>query len=65
MKEAKISVERIKRTLKTRAEDIEKRLNENRRLGEEIGIRGTPAFLIGEEFIPGYVDEGTILQKLK
>lgn len=65
LKDAKISVDRIKRTLKTRAEDIEKRLNENRRLGEEIGIRGTPAFLIGEEFVPGYVDEATILEKLK
>lgn len=65
LKEAKISVDRVKRTLKTRAEDIEKRLNENRRLGEEIGIRGTPAFLIGDEFIPGYVDETTILEKLK
>ena len=65
LKEAKISVERIRRTLKTRATDIEKRLNDNRQLGNEIGIGGTPAFLIGEEFVPGYIDESAILEKLK
>lgn len=65
LKKAKISVERIRRTLKTREKDIEKRLEDNRRLGEDIGIRGTPAFLVGEEFVPGYVDENTLRGMLK
>lgn len=65
LKEAKISVERIRRTLKSNATDIEKRINDNRQLGNEIGLNGTPAFLVGEEFVPGYIDENTMKEKLK
>lgn len=65
LKSAKISVERIKRTLKSREKDIEKRLNDNIQLGKEIGLNGTPALLIGDELVPGYVEENALRAKLK
>lgn len=35
---------------------IEKELNSTLNLAQQLGIRGTPAFIIGEEMIPGAID---------
>ena len=35
------------------APEIREELNDNIRLAQELGIRGTPAFIIGDEIIPG------------
>lgn len=40
-------------------------LDENRRLSEKLGINGTPAFIIGEEVIPGAVGAGPLREAIK
>nr|WP_246736399.1 DsbA family protein [Enterovirga sp. DB1703] len=39
-------------------------LDENRRLAERLAINGTPAFIIGEEVIPGAVGAGPLRQAI-
>ncbi|GHU29898.1 hypothetical protein FACS1894152_8220 [Bacilli bacterium] len=65
LKTAKVSLEKVTRTLKTKSEEIDKRLEENRNLSSIIGFDGTPAMIVGEEFIPGYVEAGVIIDKLR
>tara|TARA_R110000868_G_scaffold394439_1_gene665788 strand:+ start:1517 stop:2278 length:762 start_codon:yes stop_codon:yes gene_type:complete len=36
-------------------EDVKALLDRNRALADELGISGTPAFIIGSEFVPGYI----------
>ncbi len=65
LKTADISTEKIKKTLRTKNKEINERIDENKKLGFSINLQGTPALIIGEEFIPGYVDAETIKAKLK
>ncbi len=65
LKTANISTEKIKKTLRTKNKEINDRIDENKKLGFSINLQGTPALIIGEEFIPGYVDAETIKAKLK
>jgi protein-disulfide isomerase len=62
---AKVNTDKVKRTMKLRAEEIDGRIEENRAIADAIGIQGTPALVIGEEFVPGYLDAETILNKLR
>ncbi len=39
-------------------------LNENLRLGQLIGVNGTPAFVVNGEFVPGYLDENRMADLL-
>lgn len=39
---------------------VEKEIQTNSRLAQELGINGTPAFIIGEHVIPGAVDMATL-----
>lgn len=64
LKKSKIDVNLIERTLKNKKSDIEARIQENKEIASLLGLQGTPAFVIGDEFIPGYVDEATILNIL-
>jgi len=41
---------------------ITAQLNRNRQLGQLVGITGTPAFLVGEQLVPGAVDLDTLKQ---
>lgn len=54
----------IEKVLKDKESEINNRLKSNRELASSLGLRGTPAFVIGEEFIPGYVDATTIKSML-
>jgi protein-disulfide isomerase len=36
----------------------------NRALAQQLGINGTPAFIIGEELIPGAVELDVLLAKI-
>lgn len=62
---AGIRVDVIERTLKNKKNDIDERLKANKEIGDALGLQGTPAFVIGEEFVPGYVDAATIQDMLK
>ena len=53
-----LDVEKLKRDMEDPA--IEKVIADNRGLAERIGIRGTPAFIIGDQLAPGAVDTGSL-----
>jgi protein-disulfide isomerase len=38
------------------SKEVEALIAQNRQLASNLGIQGTPAFVIGGEFVPGYVD---------
>jgi protein-disulfide isomerase len=42
------------------APEIQEAIDANYRLAQELGIEGTPAFVIGEELIPGAVDKARL-----
>ena len=42
------------------APEIQEAIDANYRLAQELGIEGTPAFVIGDELIPGAVDKGRL-----
>jgi protein-disulfide isomerase len=42
------------------APEIQQAIDANYRLAQELGIEGTPAFVIGEELIPGAVDKARL-----
>lgn len=65
IKKSRINLDRILRTMKSKSDEIDKRIEDNKRLANEIGIQGTPALMIGDEFIPGYVDAETMRIKLR
>ena len=50
---------------KINSEDVTKHLENSTKHGNRIGLRGTPAFIIGNELIPGAVDLNTLKQKLE
>ena len=45
-------------------EEIDAQLRRNYELAQELQIRGTPAFIIGDELIPGAVDLRTLRRKI-
>ena len=48
-----LDVERLKRDME--APDIERALKATRNLAEQLDIRGTPGFVIGDEIVPGAI----------
>jgi protein-disulfide isomerase len=45
-------------------EEIDAQLRRNYELAQELQIRGTPAFIVGDELIPGAVDLRTLRRKI-
>jgi protein-disulfide isomerase len=50
-----LDTERLARDMQAPA--IDQQLQENFALAQELGIEGTPAFVVGEEVVPGAVDK--------
>jgi protein-disulfide isomerase len=44
------------------AADITARLDENMRLAQALGVNGTPAFVLGNQLIPGAAEIGQLAQ---
>jgi protein-disulfide isomerase len=44
---------------------VKQRIDENLKLAEQLGISGTPSFVVGETLIPGAVDVGQLAQLLE
>ncbi|HLD76725.1 MAG TPA: DsbA family protein [Rickettsiales bacterium] len=59
-----LDVDKIKQTLSSKKDSISQIINNNRILGSEIGIQGTPGFVIGDELIPGAVELETLKAKI-
>jgi protein-disulfide isomerase len=51
-----ISVDKIEKTLKSKKDDIEKRINSNREIASSLRLGGTPAFIVNGRLVPGYID---------
>ena len=60
VKKVGLKLEKIEKVLQDKKSEIDDRLKANRELAVSLGLQGTPAFVIGEEFIPGFVDATTI-----
>lgn len=65
LNKAGIQVAKVEETLKNKKDEIEKRINDNRELAQQLGLGGTPAFIINKEFIPGYIEKAQMLELLK
>ena len=63
-KSAGVDSKKLEETLKTKKSEIDKILQDNVALGSSIGINGTPAFVLGEELIPGAMEIGTFKEKI-
>lgn len=48
-----LSVRKLKNTVARDAEKIAKMISENHEVGKEVGVTGTPGFIIGDELLPG------------
>lgn len=59
-----VNVAGVRLVLKKKDAEIMQIIEKNRQLGSGIGIQGTPAFVIGEELIPGAVDAATLQAKI-
>jgi len=44
---------------------VKQRIDENLKLAEQLGISGTPSFVVGETLIPGAVDVSQLAQLLE
>ncbi len=64
LKDSGIDVQLIEKTLSSEKAEIEKRLEANRELAGLLHLSGTPAFIIGEEFIPGYIEKQAMIELL-
>ncbi len=53
-----LDLDRLKRDMQDPA--IEKTIAGNRELAERIGIRGTPAFVVGDDLAPGAIDPASL-----
>jgi len=63
-KSAGVDSKKLEETLKEKKSEIEKILQDNVALGGSIGISGTPAFVLGEELIPGAMELATFKEKI-
>jgi protein-disulfide isomerase len=59
-----INEAKLQKTLTDKGSDIEEQIKLNQELAATIGINGTPAFVIGDELIPGAVDLNTLKDKI-
>jgi protein-disulfide isomerase len=56
--EVGLDVERLKEDMKS--SEVTAAIEENYRLARDLGIQGTPAFIIGEAFVPGAIDRAEL-----
>lgn len=53
-KETGIDLDRLQKDMK--APEIDRIIERNKKLGQSVGVEGTPAFVVGETFVPGAVE---------
>jgi len=63
-KDVGIDVKKLENTLSSQKDKIMEIINKNRSVGSQIGIQGTPAFIIGDELVPGAIDAETLKSKV-
>lgn len=60
VKKAGLRYSTIEKVLSSKAKEIEKALMDNVQLAQSLGINGTPAFIIEDQFVPGALDYNTL-----
>ncbi|MFT6076854.1 MAG: protein-disulfide isomerase [Myxococcota bacterium] len=63
-KDLGIDTAKLIKTLEDKNSEIEAKINSNKELATSIGISGTPAFLIGEELVPGALGIDALKDKI-
>ena len=53
-----LDIEKLRKDMQDPSVDAA--IEANRQLAERIGIRGTPAFIVGDDLVPGAVDPGSL-----
>ena len=53
-----LDMDRMKVDMKS--SDVEGEIRDNMRIGQSLGLTGTPAFIIGAELVPGATDLATL-----
>jgi len=62
-KDSGIDVEKLKADMQ--APEVDALIRRHHELAEKLGVNGTPAFVIGQELVPGAVDAETMKAKIK
>lgn len=57
-----LDLEKLKKDMGS--SEIKRQLEQNLELAQELGIRGTPAFIVGEALAPGAIDEETLTKMI-
>jgi predicted DsbA family dithiol-disulfide isomerase len=61
--DAGIDVEKLKEDMKS--PEIDALIDRHYQLADKLGVTGTPAFIIGQELVPGAIDADTMKAKIK
>jgi len=61
--DAGIDVEKLKEDIKS--PEIDALIDRHYQLADKLGVSGTPAFVIGQELVPGAIDAETMKAKIK
>ncbi len=59
-----IDTVKIEQILNKKKDEIENKINDNKKLSMEVGVNGTPAFIIGDDFIPGAIEYDSLKEKI-
>ncbi len=59
-----VDAQKLTKTLESKKSEIEAQIKANQELASSIGVNGTPAFVIGEELVPGALDLASMKEKI-
>lgn len=61
----KIGLDVEKMKVDAESKEVQDRINETVTVGREIGVQGTPAFIVGDQFFRGYIGEEALIASVK
>jgi len=61
--DVEIDIEKLKADMN--APEVDVLIRRHHELADRLGVTGTPAFVIGEELVPGAIDAETMKAKIK
>ena len=59
-----IDTKKVEKALESKKSEIEAQIKTNQELASTIGINGTPAFVIGENLVPGALDTAALKERV-
>lgn len=58
-----LDVEKMKQD--ANSDKVQNKINQSMKIAQDIGIQGTPAFIVGEQLFRGYIGEEALIQSVK